>query len=57
MATEIEIQNCRKFLHDEIGQNDEFLEVMKKIQPTGSVDELSKNPEIVAFFQSKNFPS
>ena len=56
MATEIEIQNFKKILHDEFGQNDEldkvfeeFLEVLNKIQPAGSVDELSMNPEIVAF--------
>ena len=62
MATEIEIQNCKKILHDEIGQNDEsdkvfdeFFEVLKKNQTTGSVDELSK--EIVTFFNSKNFPT
>ena len=62
MATEI--KNCKKILYDEFGQNDEleklfedFLEVLIKIQPAGSIDELSMNPEIVAFFQSKNFPS
>ena len=59
----MDIQNCKKILHDEIGQNDEldkvfeeFLEVLNKIQPAGSVDELSMNPQIVAFFQSKNVP-
>ena len=56
MATEIEIQNCKKILYDELEKVfDEFLEVLTKIQPVGSVDELSMNPEIVAFFQSKNF--
>ena len=64
MATEIEIQNFKKILHDEFGQNDEldkefdeYLEVLNKIQPTGSVDELTKNPEIVSFFNSKSFPT
>ena len=59
MATEIEIQNFKKFLRNEFDQTeqmendfDELVEILNKIQPAGSVDE----PEIVAFCQSKDIP-
>ena len=64
MATAEQVQNCKKILHDEIGQIDgvdelfdELLEVMNKIRPFMSFDGLSLNPEFVAFLQSKNQPT
>ena len=63
MATKSEIQKCKKILFDEVGQNDEleksfdeFFEIMKKIKPTESIDELTMSPEIVAFCKAKNIP-
>ena len=56
MATAVQIQNCKKILYEEIGQDDvfdEFFElIMKKIKPF----ELWKDPEIVAFARQKNIP-
>ena len=55
MATEIEIQNFKKFLRNEFDQTeqmendfDELVEILNKIQPAGL--------EIVAFCQSKDIP-
>ena len=57
-------QICKKFFHDKFGQNDEmdkeideYIEFFNKIKLPGSVDELTKSPEIVAFLNSKNFPT
>ena len=51
----------KKIMHDELGQNDEIdkaidecFEFLNKIQLTEPLDKLPKNPEILAFFQSKN---
>ena len=42
MATAVQIENCRKILHDEIGQYDEFDELfellMIKIKPHMSAE-------------------
>ena len=68
MATESEIQKCKKIFFDEVGQNDELentfdelLEIVKKIKPTcnsfsEAIDEITMSPEIVAFFKAKNIP-
>ena len=55
-------QIYKKIFHDKFGQNDkidkeidEYIEFFNKIKLPGSVDELTKSPEIVAFLNSKNF--
>ena len=59
MATAVQIQNCKTIMHEEalyqFDEIDELIElVMSKITTYMSVDELFKDPEIVAFCQSKN---
>ena len=60
MATAVQIQNCKKNFHEEIGQDDvfnEFLELtLSKINLYKSAEELFKDPEIVAFASLKNIP-
>ena len=61
MATAVQIQNCKKIFHEEVGQNDIFDKLIElslsKIKSYKSADELFKDPEIVAFCKSKNLPS
>ena len=62
MATAVQIQNCKTIMHEEalyqFDEIDELIElVMSKITTYMSVDELFKDPEIVAFCQSKNIPN
>ena len=61
MATAVQIQNCKKIFHEELGQDDVFDELLElslsKITSYKSAKELFKDPEIVAFCQSKNIPN
>ena len=60
MATAVQIQNCKKILHEEMGQDDVFDELLEltlsKINLYKSAEELFKDPEIVAFASQKNIP-
>ena len=56
MATAEQIQNCKKIMHEEIGQNYVFYELFDLVMSKNPTADVWKDPEIVAFLQTKNLP-
>ena len=56
MATAEQIQNCKKIMHEEIGQDDFFDELFDLVISKKLTADVWKDPEIVAFLQAKNLP-
>ena len=56
MATAEQIQNCKKIMHEEIGQDDVFDELFDLVISKKPTADVWKDPEIVAFLQAKNLP-
>ena len=57
MATAVQIQNCKKIIHDEIDKEiDEYFDFANKNQIYGSFDEAAKSPEFLDFLFSRNYP-
>ena len=56
MATAEQIQNCKKIMHEEIGQDDVFDELFDLVMSKSPTADVLKDPEIVAFLQTKNLP-
>ena len=57
MATAEQIQNCKKIMHEEIGQDYVFVELFDLVMSKNPTADVWKDPEIVAFLQAKNLPN
>ena len=49
-----QIQNCKKIMHEEIGQNDFCDRLFDLVTSKDLADDVWNDPEIVAFLQTKN---
>ena len=56
MATAEQIQNCKKIMQEEIGQDYVFYELFELVMSKNPTADIWKDPEIVAFLQAKNLP-
>ena len=56
MATAEQIQNCKKIMNEEIGQDYVFYELFELVMSKNPTADVWKDPEIVAFLQAKNLP-
>ena len=56
-ATAEQIQNCKKIMHEEIGQDDFFDELFDLVMSKKITEDIWRDPEIVAFLQARNLPT